>query len=209
MTSEKFKRALESADNVLRRIADTRHTLKIVTETEGPRSWSKTLPCQCVLCLNERKVDVSEHKFYPGSISINAKIIVPFAVTALVINEVDQILSVSRKDNHTDFGLPGGKIEPNELPEVALKRELCEETGLIVEEMHELFNAPTFSERDELYCTTFYVTKYSGVPQSLEGAVVTWLDKNELVSEKSSFANYNKRLFEHIKMTNVVHPHQG
>ena len=39
-------------------------------------------------------------------------------------------LSVSLKEDHTDFNLPGGKVEQNETFEEAAIREVKEETGL-------------------------------------------------------------------------------
>lgn len=55
----------------------------------------------------------------------------PFAVCALILVG-DKILGVSRKDNFTQFGLPGGKIEEGELSNETLIREVFEETGLII-----------------------------------------------------------------------------
>ena len=46
---------------------------------------------------------------------------------AIILNEQNQILLVRKKD--TDFFMHVvGKLEPNELPEAALSREVLEET---------------------------------------------------------------------------------
>lgn len=51
---------------------------------------------------------------------------------AIILNEQNQILLVRKKD--TDFFMHvGGKLEPNELPEAALSREILEETGCEME----------------------------------------------------------------------------
>jgi 8-oxo-dGTP pyrophosphatase MutT (NUDIX family) len=54
-------------------------------------------------------------------------------VTALIFNNQNEILCVSRKNNHQMFGLPGGKVEKKDNSLIdALKREVKEETGLDV-----------------------------------------------------------------------------
>jgi 8-oxo-dGTP pyrophosphatase MutT (NUDIX family) len=49
---------------------------------------------------------------------------------AVILNEDGDVLCVSRKHNHEDFGLPGGKVDPHETYEEAVIREVKEETGL-------------------------------------------------------------------------------
>ena len=51
------------------------------------------------------------------------------AVCVLITDKDKNILSVSRKDNHNDWGLPGGKLEDNESFLDAAIRETLEETG--------------------------------------------------------------------------------
>lgn len=46
-----------------------------------------------------------------------------------VVREGGLFLAVPRKTDPGDFGFPGGKIEPGELPQKAALRELREETG--------------------------------------------------------------------------------
>jgi 8-oxo-dGTP pyrophosphatase MutT (NUDIX family) len=53
----------------------------------------------------------------------------------VVLNNNGQVLCVSRKDDHNDFGLPGGKIEKKDISnKAAAIRETLEETGIIVKE---------------------------------------------------------------------------
>ena len=53
------------------------------------------------------------------------------AVQIVILNEKNEVLAVSRKDNHKDFGLPGGKVDPEDFSNVdAIIREVKEETGL-------------------------------------------------------------------------------
>lgn len=52
----------------------------------------------------------------------------PAAVVVVVLRD-GAVLAISRKDNLSAFGLPGGKIETGETAEEAAARELLEETG--------------------------------------------------------------------------------
>jgi len=91
--------------------------------------------------------------------------------------------AVSLKTDHTDFGLPGGKLESNEtFPEAAV-RELFEETGLLVEQsdlsvlIHEI--------DDHRYeCTTFIVTNFTGSLNSSENAALAWLPIDDLLKSR-------------------------
>jgi len=45
-----------------------------------------------------------------------------------------RVLGVSRRTDHIDWGLPGGKVDEDETPIEALVREVKEETGLTIDE---------------------------------------------------------------------------
>lgn len=53
------------------------------------------------------------------------------SVAAIIRNDKDEILFI-RKEGETAWGLPAGAIEPGETPSRALRREIFEETGLMV-----------------------------------------------------------------------------
>lgn len=53
------------------------------------------------------------------------------SVAAIIRNEEQEILCI-RKPGETLWGLPAGAIEPGENPSRALRREVYEETGLMV-----------------------------------------------------------------------------
>jgi 8-oxo-dGTP diphosphatase len=66
-----------------------------------------------------------------------------FAVRALCFNESGEvaIIHVKGKDNFglkNYYELPGGGIEADETPEVALKREMAEELGVVVKDFQKL-----------------------------------------------------------------------
>lgn len=113
------------------------------------------------------------------------------------------VLCVSRKDNHNDFGLPGGKCDPTDYSCFeAMVRETYEETGLTVINANPFF----FREEDgDFVGMTFLVTEYSGEihkTSEKETGIVKWSNFEEL--KKGSFGKYNRMLEEHIEeMKNV------
>lgn len=120
-----------------------------------------------------------------------------FAVTALIVNKQDKlVLAVSRKDNPNDFGLPGGKVEPGEIPQRALRRELVEETGLIALSMQPVYDRTDEPVSDK-FCRCFLIESYYGVIKTKESGIVKWVTYDELT--KGTFGYYNTGLLEERK----------
>jgi 8-oxo-dGTP diphosphatase len=71
---------------------------------------------------------------------------------------------------------PGGKLEPGELPQHALVRELHEELGIHIDPADgtPLIRVPwRYGERD-LLLDAWQFTRWQGAPQSLEGQALQW-----------------------------------
>lgn len=115
---------------------------------------------------------------------------------ALAIIEVkeNQIVMVSRKDNHSSFGLPGGKMDGNETPYQAMVREVYEETGLTVN--HAFLLDSRYYMGDMVHC--FYVTDLAEgefkLKQEPNGGIVKVDYFSEVYSALASYAEYNKEM---------------
>ncbi len=118
----------------------------------------------------------------------------PRSIVALV-RRGDQVLSVSRRDRLVDLGLPGGKLDPWETPEIACARETKEEAGIILEEMHFIYER--IDETDGRVCWCYEATKWSGTPRQREpGIIVEWVTPARLLEPSCTFAEYNRGLFK-------------
>jgi 8-oxo-dGTP diphosphatase len=116
---------------------------------------------------------------------------IPHTVTAIILNGENQVLAVSRKDDHTDFGLPGGKVESGESFINAINREVKEETGLDIDisTMTELLSMPKNMIGKSYWGHSFLIKDWSGNIGSDEPHVIKWTTFEEL--EKGCFGPWN------------------
>ena len=121
----------------------------------------------------------------------------PVAVGALLIRANGDVLAASRKNDHNDLGLPGGKLEPGETEHQALVRELLEETGVRAVRYHRLFGMP---DPGGYWFVTFLVVEWTGEIESREGASVCWVPPLRMLQPSCQFRDYNRDLFAHLGM---------
>ena len=111
----------------------------------------------------------------------------------VLIKKDDKILLVSVNPRFgTGWCLPGGKHEPGELGKDAAKRELYEETGLVVDygDMHFIYYGP--SVEPGFLVTTYKAEYWEGEPKEMEaGLQVKWGTKEDLLA--SPFSKYYSR----------------
>lgn len=104
----------------------------------------------------------------------------------VLINENGLVLGVSRKDNHSDFGLPGGKMEPEDKDEEATAiRETKEETGLDIYDLQLIFATHKYG-----FMSYTYIAKYSGEINHNEPHLVQWVPFQVIID--GSFGEFNQ-----------------
>lgn len=121
-----------------------------------------------------------------------------FSVVALFLRD-GKVLANSRKTDHEDLGLPGGKIDPGESPETALIRELDEEIGVVPTNFEVIFeDLDRVEGLTPKPCRTYLVSAWDGEPLSKEGTRVVWVPPGRLLEPSCMFHDYNRKLFEAI-----------
>ena len=112
----------------------------------------------------------------------------------VLINPQGFVLGVSRKDNHQDFGLCGGKMEEIDKgdPQMTAIRETFEETGLKISNLRLVF-----AMHKDGYMGYTYLADYEGEINHNEPHVVKWVPFEVLIS--GSFGKYNKLVSESLK----------
>jgi 8-oxo-dGTP pyrophosphatase MutT (NUDIX family) len=109
--------------------------------------------------------------------------------TCVVLFKEDKILGVTRKHNHNDWGLPGGKLDPGETALQAIVRETKEETGLDIFNI-ELVDQRIFKDRLVYLFKADWKGKIEYDPNT-EG-VCDWVTWKELI--EGSFGEYNTEI---------------
>jgi len=124
-----------------------------------------------------------------------------YAVQAVILNDKREVLSVSRKDNHTDAGLVGGKVDELDYQhgyldpyQAAMVRECKEETGLDIDmETAEMVFA---MHKDGYMGITYLIKDWVGYIGTDEPHVVKWTTFDEVI--KGSFGKWNNLVKESL-----------
>jgi len=112
-----------------------------------------------------------------------AKNLSPLLVAAAVIITEGNVLLTRRPEGKPQAGFwefPGGKIEPGESPNRALKREIREELGLQIEVLH--ITEVLFHSYDwgDVLILAYQCRIISGTPRNIEVAEHRWVPLQDL-----------------------------
>lgn len=98
-------------------------------------------------------------------------------VAAAICTKEEKVL-ITKREALSQYGgyweFPGGKLEPNESPEEALKREMQEELGIAVN-VERIFDAIHHGRDDQETLVLFYRCEWTGgTPQALGNDGFAW-----------------------------------
>lgn len=129
----------------------------------------------------------------------------PLAVVLFAQDAEGRLLAISRRDDETQFGLPGGKVDVEDGPcdpehlfktlVDALVREVVEETGVSLDRtrVHLVYQCPDPTG----YWNFCFATSESVAPSTQPGeGVVAWVSWDVL--ERGPFGEFNRALREHL-----------
>jgi 8-oxo-dGTP diphosphatase len=110
---------------------------------------------------------------------------VTLVVAAALVDHRGKVLMQQRHEGRVHGGLwefPGGKVEPGEVPESALVREIREELGLAIAESD--LHPAAFSSGASLaggagnpiVILLYTCMAWQGVPEPIDAAAIEWID---------------------------------
>lgn len=116
-----------------------------------------------------------------------------FSVAAIITNERNEILLL----NHvlrpfSSWGIPGGFVKAGEEPENAIRREICEETGLELSAL-EMIRVRTINRHVEILFRAYSAGK--GEVKSREISGLGWFEIGKMPEQMSSV---QKSLIEEV-----------
>lgn len=112
--------------------------------------------------------------------------------TSVLIMKDGKVLAVARRNDPNQWGMPGGKVDPNETEEEAAVRECFEETGLRIWNLKEVLRRQVGSDTG-----VTFTCDWEGEPASQPGEPECKWQEPEILMV-GIFGEYNTTLFKKL-----------
>jgi len=128
------------------------------------------------------------------------------AVAVVVLGKDGSILVTARHNDFSNFGLPGGKIEPGETAKNAAIRECFEETGIRISGLKAVYAARATTH----FCVTYfahYCPELMGPSRLKAGhkeCTPLWINAASLFLESCHYRRYNIALWTVLKKHGLI-----
>jgi 8-oxo-dGTP pyrophosphatase MutT (NUDIX family) len=117
-----------------------------------------------------------------------------------------KVLAVTRKNDPTKWGLPGGKAEEGESTKAAAARELLEETGIEAYDLIKVFSrVEPGKDGNDFYSVCYYTADFDGNFNDGEPELEKRWVTPEFLIANSPFGEYLRQLFE---VTEIIQPRE-
>jgi 8-oxo-dGTP pyrophosphatase MutT (NUDIX family) len=130
---------------------------------------------------------------------------------ALILDSEGSLLLLTRSATHPALAhycdLPGGIVEPGEEPGEGVKREVLEETGLVVEQAIPVYAVPVYSSGHN-YPTLLYVVRLNSakpdITLSWEHEAYEWVSLEHLCDVEPQLASVYPDALRYIQSNEVL-----
>ena len=129
---------------------------------------------------------------------------VQVAVGVILDSQCNVLISKRHADSHQGglWEFPGGKLQTNEKPTSALKRELAEELGILARAYNPFTRVLHHYSAKSVLLDVYLIAEFDGIPRGMEGQAIEWRSVAEL--DAADFPPANHRIIKLLQLPDCL-----